>query len=412
MHKNIEAAEICIDDATGVISEIIKVGVPEHLPVGTVVPSGKEKGRPRRDALNDWWGGRCIPPSRFGIKDALETFGVYSTKLLLKMCYGLSLSDQYWIRPKGAGLTWERVNFFTNGFSSDVGEVLFGRAPKDGDGVDLMSPDSTSDGWLQKKWIVSDGKRVLMKGGSGVFHQEPFNEIIASEIMRRLGVAHVDYRLTFDGDRPFSLCDNFITADTELVPAWRVKETRKKNNNDSDFAHLLRCCGELGIENAESKLGQMLAIDYLIANTDRHYNNFGFVRNAETLAWLGVAPVYDSGTSLWHDTARVGGKVESKPFRSTHEEQIKLVRNLKWFNAVALDRLDEFIINTFSVSADIDEARSRAIAQGVLKRAAQIEARAKERTSFSATMEINQAKVKPPVHGETERQLDTRGGLE
>ncbi|MDR3154072.1 MAG: hypothetical protein LBW85_07355 [Deltaproteobacteria bacterium] len=45
----------------------------------------------------------------------------------------------------------------------------------------------------------------------------------------------------------------------------------------------------------------MLAVDYLIANTDRHLNNFGALRNAGTLDWIGFAPVYDSGSSLWHD---------------------------------------------------------------------------------------------------------------
>ncbi len=46
----------------------------------------------------------------------------------------------------------------------------------------------------------------------------------------------------------------------------------------------------------------MLTLDYIIANGDRHYNNFGFIRNAETLEWQGLAPIFDSGASLWHNT--------------------------------------------------------------------------------------------------------------
>ena len=45
----------------------------------------------------------------------------------------------------------------------------------------------------------------------------------------------------------------------------------------------------------------MIVLDYLIVNEDRHQNNFGVVRNAETLEYLGAAPIYDSGTSLWFD---------------------------------------------------------------------------------------------------------------
>jgi hypothetical protein len=73
-------------------------------------------------------------------------------------------------------------------------------------------------------------------------------------------------------------------------------------------------------------LDRMLAVDYIICNEDRHWNNFGLVRYADTLEWLGFAPVYDSGTSLWYDK-RVGAKVQCKPFRKDHAEQIKLVVN-------------------------------------------------------------------------------------
>ena len=39
------------------------------------------------------------------------------------------------------------------------------------------------------------------------------------------------------------------------------------------------------------RFNKMLKVDYIIANEDRHYNNFGFIRNADTLEWLGLAPV-------------------------------------------------------------------------------------------------------------------------
>ena len=38
----------------------------------------------------------------------------------------------------------------------------------------------------------------------------------------------------------------------------------------------------------------MLAADYILANTDRHLGNFGFLRDSETLEWKGLAPIYDA----------------------------------------------------------------------------------------------------------------------
>jgi hypothetical protein len=89
----------------------------------------------------------------------------------------------------------------------------------------------------------------------------------------------------------------------------------------------------------------MITLDYLIANTDRHLNNFGIIRNADTLEWIGPAPVFDSGTSLWHNAdinmIDPSGKIDSKPFRSMHNDQIKLVKDFSWLDFNALKSADE-----------------------------------------------------------------------
>lgn len=127
--------------------------------------------------------------------DALEVLDVSGTTVLPLRCYGLSLSDQYWIKPESSGLSWEKINFFDNAFSDDMGDVLFGRPKKEAD-FDFNSPDNTSDGCLKKRWKIMDGRRCLIKGGSNPFRQQPFNEVIASDIMDRLEIPHVPYRIT------------------------------------------------------------------------------------------------------------------------------------------------------------------------------------------------------------------------
>jgi hypothetical protein len=367
MHKNIPVVDMDVDE-TGFIAKLTKVHDERHLPVGVrILSTGID-----RKGLNDWWLGRSIPASRAGLKEALLTMGISSPILLIEKCFGLSLSDQYWIRPS-ADITWDSVNFFTNEFSKDVGEILFGHERNAPALVNLFSPDNTSDGWLRKKWVIADGKRRLMKGGSGVFHQEPFNEVIASLLMTRLSVNHIDYTLTFDGEKPYSLCENFVTPETELISAYRVIESMKKSNQDSYLTHFLRCCERCGIADAQASLDRMLTLDYIISNEDRHYGNFGFIRDAETLKWLGFAPIFDCGTSLWYDTARVGAIVESKPFKSKHDEQIRLVRDCGWFSLSDLAGVEEEVVKIFANSPDVDEARATAIAKAIISRANQIE---------------------------------------
>lgn len=42
--------------------------------------------------------------------------------------------------------------------------------------------------------------------------------------------------------------------------------------------------------------------DYILTNTDRHLINFGVLRDTKTLKFIGMAPIFDSGNSMfWQD---------------------------------------------------------------------------------------------------------------
>ena len=374
MHKRVQVAELELDDATGLIQRIGTVYAPDHLPIGIPI----RKGVTDRAALNEWWTDRSIPASRSGVREALETLKITSTKILLVRCWGLSLSDQYWIRPEDSDLTWDSVNFFENDFSDDIGDVLFG-AKKKTDGLDFSSPDNTSDGNLKKRWKIINGKRCLVKGGSNPFRQQPFNEVIASEIMERLGIPHVPYTVMWNKGAPYSVCEDFITENIELVPAWRILKTQKKDNSTSVYQHFINCCNTLGIKDAVPYLDRMIVLDYIIANEDRHFNNFGVIRHAETLEWLGFAPIYDSGSSLGYDKMpaqmRSEKEVVCKPFKNHHSEQLKLISDFSWIDFDSLSDIGELITDVLSAEGAkdyMDENRIRTIAGAAQRRIEQL----------------------------------------
>lgn len=151
---------------------------------------------------------------------------------------------------------------------------------------------------LKKRWKIIGGKRCLLKAGSNPFMQQPFNEAAASLVAQRLGIPHVPYTLLWDEGVPYSVCEDFITPDTELVSAWRVMQTVKKDNSTSVYQHYLNCCRALGVADIALAVDQMIVLDYLIANEDRHQNNFGLIRDANTLEWLGATPT-STAAPLW-----------------------------------------------------------------------------------------------------------------
>lgn len=366
-HKEISVAEIELDEATGFIAKIGEVFDERHVPVGVPVKRGKID----RTALNEWWRGRAIPASRNGIREALEELKLSTTQKLLDKSFGLSLSDQYWICPADSALEWGELNFFHHDFSEDVGNILLGKHGS-GEEISLMSPDNTSDGWLKKKWTILNGKRCLVKGGSGATQQEPYNEVLASRIMERLGIPHVSYTLLVQDNYPYSVCENFITPDTELVTAWYVMQTQPKPNHVSVYQHYINCCETLGIPQMVDALDRMIVLDYLIVNEDRHQNNFGVIRHAETLEWVGAAPIYDSGSSLWFSKPNglisATSKVTCKPLKTDHEEQLKLVKSFNWLDLSKLDGIEEELREIMSGSLFADEARQDALCTALRQR--------------------------------------------
>ena len=373
MHKDIPVADLTLDEATGSIQRIDVLLHGVHLPVGVSVRHGVAD----RAALNDWWEDRSIPASRSGLREALETLGVASSKLLLTRCYGLSLSDHYWIKPAGSELTWHNVNFFENPFSEDVGDALFG-APSKKDHFDFSSPDNTSDGFLKKRWKILDGKRCLIKAGSPPFLQQPFNEVIATKIADRLEICHIPYTVMWENGIPYSVCEDFVTPDTELIPAWRVMQIQKKDNQTSVYQHYRNCCEALGVHNVAHALDQMIVLDYLIANEDRHLNNFGLLRNPDTLEWLGPAPIYDSGSSLGYNRLtpqiRAGRNITCKPFKRSHQDQLRLVTSFDWLDLSKLHGIDRDIREVFTGAEEyVDRDRVEAITASVNHRIQMLE---------------------------------------
>ncbi|MDR2006599.1 MAG: HipA domain-containing protein [Acidaminococcales bacterium] len=355
MNKNTPVISLEID-RLGNIEKILQPYNLDFLPVGIDLTSAAEI----KLTLARWWNSRAIPASRDGLNDILAKIGLANQNELLAKGFGLSLSDQYWIKPSEKDVKWKDINFFENDFSEDIGKIAFDENKDEScKNINLISPDNTSDGWLRKKWIIRNADRYLVKAGSDPFRQEPFNEVIAASIFGRLNIPAVQYRLYEVKGKTCSICKNFITSDTELVTAWQLYNISKQPNHKSLYEHLLGQTNAKGIGNARQFIDSMLAVDYLIANTDRHMGNFGFIRNVESLKFISPAPVYDSGTSLWHNKIEImpGQPPGCRPFRNDHERQIELVKDFGHIDLSKLKGIDEEAGEILKKNRYIDEKR-------------------------------------------------------
>lgn len=300
-----------------------------------------------KNGFNKWWKNRQIPASRNGLKEILNKSGIYDEDnfdLLDAKAYCLSLSDQNWVKKYNENILWEDINFFENEFSEDIGKVLF-NGGKTSLNLNLNTPDMTSNGNYEKRWKIINGDRYLIKAGGKMINQEPFNEVIATKLYERILNAdeYVKYELTYDNGKAVSICKNFITANTELIPAWKIDEYYEAKKNENKYEHYIRCLNKLNIPNANLLVDKMLICDFILANKDRHFNNFGVIRNVETLEFEKVAPIFDNGCSLWFDEndMYVGEFFLTKPFEEYEEKQVSLVKNISWLDISKLDGFEE-----------------------------------------------------------------------
>lgn len=339
------------DTATSVFSKIYEVYDINYAPyiLKSFYKEDEINDTPFRTNLSEWFRGRGIPSWRDRLDLLLHRLNISAPSELLDKAFGLSLSDQYWLKPYNTKINYDDINFFDNDF--DYSEFLEASLSKNSKTImsenSLKTPNNTTDGMLKKAWIIENGTRYLLKGGYKNELLQPFNEVLASEICKRLGFNHVTYALDTYKDTVVSICPCFITKDTELITCYQIRNDMKRNDNIKDYEEYIKVLEEHGISDARIKMENMYIIDYLIMNEDRHLNNFGIIRDVNTLEWLDVAPIFDNGQSLnitYYDNEElhISGEgrlfYEVKPF----DEIIKVVKDIKRIDLSKLDGIVEW----------------------------------------------------------------------
>lgn len=377
MNKDHAVLAFEYDLETHTATRITEVVDAAHAPLGLFDERG---GVSKRD-LNYWWRHRSIPASREQVERLLENLRLDSTLELAERSFGLSLSDRYWIDDLDAPQHWEDINFFDHDFSDDLGVLTLGQDSStsmerpDYAHVNLTSPNSTVGGDLRKKWKIIDGRRVLVKSGVGFVNQEPYNEVIATELHRRLlePGTYTEYRLLTEDRRVYSACDNILRDDEELVSAYDLIRRRKQRNSESDLMFYVRCCEELGLVGVMDGLARMFGCDYVLANRDRHWRNFGVIRDVETLRGTRLAPIFDTGSCLWSDMPQlelpIDFKYVAKPFKydgMRPYDQLRLfIGHLGWVDPAPLADFPDFVGDTLATNPNIGAGRIDAIVHRV-----------------------------------------------
>ena len=249
------------------------------------------------DGLVKWLQRRVIPKNRAYGAEILKTFGlsVNDTKGIIDVCKGLSLNDSYWVVPQGFTGTFAQYNLYENRFSEILSLVAYTGIGQS-DAAFTTSPELTTNGMLPKAWRFIEGAGIyLYKGGTfGAANtgNEPYSEFYASQVAQAMGLDAVAYELENWKGILASRCKLFTDINTAYIPIGRIVR-------EGGLKACLEYYRQLGPE-AYEQIKSMLVFDAVIYNEDRHFGNFGVLRDNHTGKVTGAAPVFDNGMSLFN----------------------------------------------------------------------------------------------------------------
>lgn len=365
-----------------VISKIYEIYNIEYAPLA-VFNASKNRSSSLTKTVNDWFRGRGIPSWRKDLEKLLDKLGVSSSVELLNKYYGLSLSDQYWLKNVNSAVKYEDINFFTNDFEYEAYlDASLDSSSKSIVSLDkniFKSPNNTTDGMLQKGWIIESGKRVLVKGTYTSNKEEPINEYLASQICKRLGFDYCNYEVEWsDKTKLISKCNDFINENEELISAYDIYNSEKKPNNISDYEFYIQILEKHNVPNARENMENLFILDYLMLNNDRHLKNFGIIRNVNTLKWEKVAPIFDTGESMQCDkyTDEINfSSGKGKFFSNTdkdYEDILKIIgKNILRVDLSKLKGIcDDYrlILEKYQDKLDMSDKRKEKLVSGLNKR--------------------------------------------
>lgn len=320
-----------------------------------------------------WLFNRVVPKNRAFVDEILKTFGlsVNDTKGIIDVCLGLSLNDSYWVTPVEFAGKFADYNLFENPFSEALSLVAYtgvGSAEK----AFSTSPEFTTNGMLRKAWrhIENDGIYLYKGGTEGAANagNEPYSEYYACQIAKTMGLNCVEYDLENWKGVLASTCRLFTDIDTSFVPVSRLIRNRTLKNALDYYKGLGK--------DFYDDLCSMLVFDAVIYNEDRHFGNFGILRDNHTGEITKPAPIFDNGLSLFNfamaddlENLSEYAKSRTPPYGVSFDDVCKAVMSSK--QKTQLRRLLNFTF-TRHPSINLPEERLTAIEAQIQKRAREL----------------------------------------
>lgn len=238
--------------------------------------------------LDTWLESRAIDRHRTNsraLKRLLRLGDTSDTNTALRV-HGATITDNYWVKLSGESLCWKDVQFSTDYFA-DV--ALTGSADSltrhySEEQLTSPTPELTNVGSYEKCWRIIDGTWTMVKRGT---KEELFSELFTAELGTRLGFSMAQYR---------EIAGNIATPDFTdgRVNFEPMANLMADNEEYGDNYKILMNIAPYVVK----QYLDILFMDALVFNPDRHTQNYGVLRNRKDGKILSMAPNFDNNMAL------------------------------------------------------------------------------------------------------------------
>ena len=239
-----------------------------------------------------WCASRVLTLDRKYAKEILNSIGAGQgttdrDRAKVSLSYHcLTLKDIYWVKEEQENTSFNEINIYDNHLDNAFVDLSLCGKNMTVENAHLIADDISTSGVFPKAWVRKEDGFWLYKDGDIVNVK---NEILASKICRCFKCNQVLYEEDVFEGTPVSVSKLMTGKDMSI--ATRAAYDIYAVNHDLNPLDSI-------IELDEQGYYMMNILDYLVGNTDRHWENWGILIDNETGKALRLHDLMDFNQSF------------------------------------------------------------------------------------------------------------------
>ena len=176
----------------------------------------------------------------------------------------------FWVKAENETVRFEEINLYTHSLSNDFVDIALCGHQKTVTNAHFLADDLSTGGCYPKAWVHKEDGFYLYKGGG---RNAVEREVLASKICRCFDCHQVLYEQGMFENEPVSI-SKIMTSQRYSLVTYAAYDVYCTNRGWNTLDKIL----ELDAHGYY----MMNILDYLVGNTDRHWENWGLLVDNET----------------------------------------------------------------------------------------------------------------------------------